>query len=327
MTKILLERIERIEPFIGRTPLKELNFPGIKAYAKLEYANFSGSLKDRAAYYIMREAIKKGQVKEGFVVVESSSGNFAISLMSMCLALKIRFIPVIDVNINAEYEKILRLCCDVVKITEPDETGGYLLNRIKKVREICESNKDSYWPNQYSNPLNYLSYYFTLGVELCAAFEELDYVFLAASTAGTITGVSKRIKEKFPSCKIIGVDIEGSLTFGGIPGKRFISGLGASKKSEFLANAEIDELIYVSHSDIIEGCRDLLKEQVVFGGGSSGACYSAMKRFFKGGRAEKSVNAVIICPDKGNAYLNNIYDDAWVKKVQALLSVENVLTF
>lgn len=320
----MLKKLESIRHLIGHSPIKKLNLPHVDAWAKLEYTNFSGSVKDRAAYYIVSEAIRNGQLTENNFIVESSSGNFAIALMSLCKVLGIRFVPVIDPNINEEYEKILRLCCDVVKVSELDETGGYLLTRIKTVKEILKKNKNAFWTDQYSNTNNYLSYYHGLGPELAGSFTQLDYVFLGVSSGGTITGVSKRLKECFPDVRIVGVDIEGSLIFSDLPQKRYISGIGASKRSELLQYAQIDEVIQVSHANIIQGCRDLLNEQAIFAGASSGASYYAVKHYFSDQPiGHRKPVAAFICPDKGNAYLNNIYDDGWVKKITAAIKLHS----
>ncbi|WP_217602934.1 pyridoxal-phosphate dependent enzyme [Chitinophaga sp. GbtcB8] len=319
----LLTKLEGFRSLIGNTRIKKLDVEHIDVYAKLEYENLFGSIKDRAAFYIIAEAIRNGQLTAGNFVVESSSGNFAIALMGICNALDIGFMPVIDPNINEDYEKILRLGCDVVKVTETDETGGYLLTRIKKVKEIVREHKNAFWTNQYANVNNYLSYYHSIGAELGASFEKLDYVFAAVSSGGTITGLSLRLREFFPGIKVVAVDIEGSLVFSDTPQKRYISGIGASKRSDFLQHAKIDDVVHVSHRNIIRGCRELLKEQSIFAGGSSGACYHAVKTYFSGHRFSgiKPV-AAFICPDKGNAYLNNIFNDAWAEKITALAERE-----
>ena len=309
----MLRAIQEIEPFVGDTPLRKMKVPGVNLFAKLEYNNFSGSIKDRAALNILANAARSGELHEGSFVVESSSGNFAVALMSICNLLGLKFIAVIDPNINSAYEELLRISCEVVKETELDHSGGYLLNRIRKVKEICASDANAYWPNQYSNPQNYLSYYNGLGKEICASFEQLDYLFIAVSSCGTITGTSKRIKEQFPHIKVIAVDVEGSVIFSNEPAKRFVSGIGASKVPDILKEAHVDEVFHVSHLELIQGCRELLSEQSVFAGASSGACYYAVKNHFKA--ASGSENALFICPDKGYPYLNTIYNDQWVSEM------------
>lgn len=310
----LLDSLRRLRYFIGNTPLKKIELHGINAYAKLEYNNLSGSVKDRAAYYILSEAIRNNEVTSRTVVVESSSGNFAVALMNMCNAIGVKFIPVIDPNTNADVERLLRLHCEVVKVTEIDHTGGYLLNRIAKVKEICSNHPHSYWTDQYSNVNNYLCYYHTLGREICSAFDRIDYVFVGVSSGGTIAGVSRRVKDVFSKSKIVAVDIEGSVIFDQKPMKRYISGIGSSKVPDILKHAVIDDVVHVTHTDIVEGCNALFKDQSIFAGGSAGACYHAVKNYHYECADGRTPTVVFICPDRGNAYLNTVYNPSWVEK-------------
>jgi cysteine synthase A len=220
--------------------------------------------------------------------------------------------------ITENKEKTLRLLSyDVIKVVDRDASGGYLLNRIKKVKEFISSNDNVYNPNQYQNEDNYLSYYYTLGNEICMRFPRLDYAFICVSSGGTITGISKRLKEKYQNIKVYAVDVDGSLIFQNIPRERSISGIGSSIKSELIKNAFIDEVIILNELQIVRGCHDLVNEQVLFCGGSTGAAYSAAKsvlNMIKHPLGFKP-NALIICPDKGDSYLNTIYNNEWVENV------------
>lgn len=308
----MLKKLEQISKLIGNTPYKQCIGGDINLFAKLEYYNYTGSIKDRAAFNIVKEGIKNGDINKETVIIESSSGNFAIALASLCGNLGIEFIPVIDPNINEAYEKLLRLLCKrVIKVTEIDKTGGYLLTRIATVKAECENYKHSFWTNQYANPNNYLSYYKGLGNEVCNDFDRLDYIFMGVSSGGTITGVSRRIKEKFPKVKVVAVDVEGSVIFGGKPKKRWVSGIGASMSSSLLQEAIIDEVIHISQNDVIDSCHGLMREQNIFGGASSGAVYAAVKRYSLDGKIAPNANVLFICPDKGNAYLDTIYNHDW----------------
>jgi cysteine synthase A len=201
-------------------PLKLENLDSIKVYAKLEGQNPTGSIKDRAASYILNKLISMREVNEKTIIIESSSGNFGIALASYCRKFGMIFYCVIDKNISPENETILcKLATKVYKISEADENGGYLLNRIRKVKQILQENKNSYWVNQYENPYNAEAYYSTLGKEICDFVKDIDYVFIGVSSGGTITGVSQKIKEVYPLAKIIAVDIDGSIIFGGKPKK------------------------------------------------------------------------------------------------------------
>ncbi|WP_212004974.1 2,3-diaminopropionate biosynthesis protein SbnA [Chitinophaga sp. HK235] len=310
----LLSAIEKIEQRIGNTPCIQLENSGCNLFAKLEFENFMGSVKDRSACYILKSAIKKNLIHPESVVIESSSGNFGIALAGICRRLNLKFIPVIDPNTADEKEKLLRLLSfNVVKVTERDSSGGFLLNRLATLKELLAIYPGSYHPNQYENEDNFLSYYHSLGKEVCDSFTNLDYAFISVSTGGTITGVSRRLKEKFPNVRIIGVDVEGSMVFQSKPGVRHLSGIGSSQHSTMIRSAEIDDYMILSEEEIIAGCRQLLRDEMLFGGASTGAVYAAARKYLIGnGLQQKS--ALIICPDKGNAYLDTVYSSDWVEK-------------
>lgn len=309
----LLEKINRLEKFIGNTPVLNLSFGPVNVFAKIEYYNFTGSVKDRAAIGILKDAIVKGKIDSGTTIVESTSGNFGFALAGICNQLQIDFIPVIDPNISSHKEKKLEMFSrEVVKVSERDETGGYLLNRIKVVKQLIKDIPNSFHPNQYENEQNFLAYYNSLGIELNDSFNRIDYVFAAVSSGGTIAGVSLRIKEKFPQAKVVAVDIEGSLIFNSIPKRRHISGLGASLRTPIIDRAVIDEVMILTEEEIVAGCKELLNEQGMFAGGSSGAVYKACKKKFAN-EPGREKNVVLIFPDDGNGYMETIYNPAWVQ--------------
>jgi cysteine synthase A len=175
--------------------------------------------------------------------------------------LKVKFIPVVDPNINRSYENYLRLIAHkMVKVDEVDITGGYLLTRVAKVKELCLDIEGSFNADQYSDPNNYRGY-FHLGSEILSSVEELDYIFVAVSSGGAITGISTFVKERAPRVRIIGVDVQGSVIFGQPPEPRYISGIGSSQVPPILKEALTDDVIHLSQPDIISGCRQLLEEQ------------------------------------------------------------------
>jgi 2,3-diaminopropionate biosynthesis protein SbnA len=313
------QQLKSIERFIGRTPLRELSHPALNLFSKLEYHNFSGSIKDRSALSIIRAGIERGEIGEDTVVVESSSGNFAVALAHICLELGIPFIPVIDPNINSTYENLLRvLCKKVIKVTEPDPTGGYLLTRLTKVKEILNDHAHSFWPNQYSNPGNPLAYR-ELANEVICEFDRLDYVFVAVSTGGTLAGVGERLKERFHGVQVVAVDVEGSVVFGQKPQKRYISGIGSSKTSEFLNLDFIDHIIHVSQEDVVEGCYEMLERHKILAGASTGAVLNAMNIFFDTHPPLRNETALFFTVDRGTNYIDTIYNPEWVTSLKSKL--------
>jgi cysteine synthase A len=303
----ILEKINQLQKFIGNTPIYELNNPDANLFAKLEFNSFMGSIKDRPALYTLKKAIEEGFVNQDTTIIESSSGNFAMGLAGICKCLGLKFVAVVDPYITKEKEKNLGyLAHEIVKVQDQDNTGGYLLSRIAMVQQLLQDRENSFNINQYENLNNYMSYYHTLGIEICNYFDRLDYLFVAVSTGGTVTGLSFRLKEKFPDIKIIAVDIEGSLAMGGYPKKRSISGMGSSRASSFIPISKVDEKIIMPQPQIEEGCMELMNEQMIFAGGSSGAVYAAAKNYLKKIN-QPDANALIICPDRGHAYIESIY--------------------
>ncbi len=295
-------------------------------YVKLEYNNFSGSIKDRPAYNILYQGIKTGKIDRNTEIVESSSGNFAIALACLCRHLSIKFTAIIDPNINGGYEKMLRLLTrHVRKVDRVDTTGGYLLTRIEEVKRICAESENIFWTNQYENPDNYLAYVYGLGQEICDTFTTLDYIFVGVSSGGTITGLSQKLKQHFPYIKVIAVDVQGSVIFDEKPKKRHMSGIGASKKPDIIKHALIDEVIYVTEEEIVEGCNDLLLRETIFGGASAGASYAAIAKYFsKVSSANKTV--LFLCPDKGSAYIDTVYNPNWLPNLMIKEALEKQLS-
>lgn len=302
---------------VGDTPiisLKDEMFYNLNVFIKLEFMNPTGSVKDRAASYILNKILSNGEINKDTIIIESSSGNFGIALASYCKKLGLKFYCVIDPNITYTNELLIRkLSTKTIMVQKQDKNGGYLLERIKKVKQIQEENKNSYWVNQYGNPYNAESYYKTLGDELCREVKPIDYIFLGVSSCGTITGVSRKIKELYPDAKVIAVDIVGSVIFGGDSKKRYIPGIGSSMRPENLKYAKIDEVIQVSEEETIRACNYLLEEQQIFVGGSSGSVVAAIHRYFKG-KDTKGIHVAAIFADRGDRYSTTIYNEEWCKK-------------
>ena len=196
-------------------------------------------------------------------MIESSSGNFGIALSAYCKESGLKSYCIVDPNISPTNEYLIKtLSTEMIKVTEIDENRGYLLNRIRKVKELQKEIPNSYWINQYENPYNAEAYKETLGKEICDDMNNIDYVFLGVSSGGTITGVSQKVKEIFPNTKIIAVDIDGSVIFGGKSRKRFIPGIGSSMVPSILKEAKIDEVFITNEISTIEMCHELLRSTV-----------------------------------------------------------------
>jgi N-(2-amino-2-carboxyethyl)-L-glutamate synthase len=313
----LATRLKMLRNTLRPTPHVPLAMEGMNLFAKLEYVNPVGSIKDRAAYWILKRAAERGEIGDETTVIESSSGNFAAALAAFTHLVGLRFIPVIDPNISGAYESFLRrLCPTVVKVEKRDDTGGFLKTRLQMVKHLCATTANAYWTNQYGNVDAVEAHYELTAGEICADFESLDAVFIGVSTAGTIAGVSRRLKERYPKVRIIAVDTEGSVIFGSPPRKRHIPGVGSSIVPQLLSHARVDDVVWISERDTVEACRELLTTHGLFVGGSSGTAFAAIKRYASRMAGAKRPTVLFLCADRGTAYLDTVFDPTWATRLE-----------
>jgi cysteine synthase A len=307
----MLDHLDRV----GNTPMISIRLDGvndINLIAKLEYYNPTGSVKDRAAHYILKELLDKGVIDHDTIILESTSGNFGVALATFCRYYGFEFIAVVDPNISAMNEMLIRSQgARIVKVTQRDQHGGYLLTRIQKIGELKSKLPNCYWVNQYENRLNARAYYHGLGGELCRETKSLDYLFLGVSSGGTITGVSQRVVEKYPQAKVIAVDIDGSLIFRSKAKRRSIPGIGSSMVPGILKDAVIHDVVIVDELSSIDACHELLEKHGLFVGGSSGSVISGIRKYFSSKKFPGTPNVVTIFPDRGERYYDTIYNPDW----------------
>ena len=312
----LLARVHRLGRLLQPTPTVPLPLGALRLHAKLEYANPSGSVKDRSAYWILKRAVERGEVQTGTTIVESSSGNFAVALATYAQLLGLPFIPVIDPNILPTNEAHLRrLCARVVKVDQRDDTGGFLKTRLAAVHHLCGSMPDAFWTNQYENEDAIDAHEHLTGEEICQALPTVDVAFIGVSTGGTLAGISRRLRASHPSVTIVAVDTVGSVVFGGAPQRRHIPGLGSSIVPPLVARAHVDAVEMVSEREAVRGCQTLLWEHGLFVGGSTGSCFIAAERYVAR-TGDRPATGVMLCADRGTAYLDTIFDPAWVTRLE-----------
>lgn len=302
---------------VGNTPTIRLDrlisCGKFQVFAKIEALNPGGSIKDRPALRILEQAIRSGLVEPGGVVVESSSGNMGIGLAQACRFFDLRFICVVDTKTAALNLKILQAYgAEVVMVGEPDPESNELLPaRLARVRELLQEHPGAFWPNQYANPDNSLAHYRTTMQEIVDQVgEPVDFVFAATSTCGTIRGCGDFIKDRGLSTKLVAVDAVGSLIFSDCRADRMIPGLGAGLKPPLCDPSLLYRTVHVTDRDCVRGCRHLLEREAILAGGSSGGVVAGLARL----RQEIPIGAscVLLLCDRGERYLDTIYDDAWV---------------
>lgn len=298
---------------IGNTPVYEIEEKGNHLYLKFEGANPFGSSKDRSAHYVLDKLYREKKITKDTVIIESSSGNMGIALAAKCHDLGNRFICVIDPHISSTNEMLIqKYGAETIKVTEKDENNSYLKTRLKTISNLEKELPDVYWFNQYGNPL-VCEAYESIGKEMLEQVKNIDYVFVAVSSAGTIAGISKSIKEVAPNIIVVGVDVQGSKVFEeDTTKKRYLSGIGSSIQSDNLKRADMDYVILVDEKEGIEGCRELLENHLIFGGGSSGCVYAAIKDFIKENHLENK-NIIGLLNDRGDRYIKTVYCDEWVE--------------
>jgi len=308
---------ESIIETVGNTPLVHLNRifeqGNFNLFGKLEAANPAGSIKDRTSLFILKKALSEGRIKEGYTVIESSSGNMALGLAQACLYFKLQLIVVVDPKLNSHTEKILKTYgAHIEYVTEPKRDGGYLAARLERVQQLLGSIPNSFWSNQYGNENNPLTHHKTMNEIMDSLKGKLDYLFVATSTCGTLMGCADYIYENKLDTKVIAVDAVGSVLFGGPPLKRLIPGHGAGVPSQFLDTSRIYDHVYVDDVDCARGCWSLLEKEAILCGGSSGGILSAVKKYSK--NIEAGSNCAMFLCDRGERYLDTIYNTQWLLK-------------
>jgi cysteine synthase A len=308
---------EGILSVIGNTPLvrlnriiKDLHF---KLYAKLEALNPGGSTKDRPAVSIIKRSLETDAIKPETVVIESSSGNMGIGLAQACSYYGLRFICVVDPKTTQQNIRLLKAYgAEVDLVEEPDPTTGeFLQARINRVQYLLETIENSFCPNQYANLYNPIAHHQTMREIASVLHGEVDYLFCATSTCGTLRGCAEYIRDHHMLTKIFAVDAVGSIIFGGSRTKRLIPGHGAAVVPKLFQPHLADEYIHITDLDCVVGCRRLAREEAILAGGSSGGVLMAIEHLKD--RIPPDANCVAIFPDRGERYLDTIYSDAWVE--------------
>jgi cysteine synthase A len=304
---------------VGNTPLIELcrlfADSEFRLFAKLEMLNPAGSVKDRAALKILRDAIEQGQVNRDTTVVESTSGNMGIGLAQACCYFGMRLICVVDPKITACNLSILKsFGAQIDMVTQTDaETGEYLPERLREVQRLTRELPNSYWPNQYGNLANARAHYESTMPEILEELEgRCDYLFCAVSTCGTIAGCVDFVRHHKLPIQVIAVDAIGSRIFGNACVKRRIPGHGAAFRPALCPSGSIDRCIEVSDLECVAGCRRLLQREAILAGGSSGAIVAAIAHLAD--EIPAGSTCALILADRGERYLETIYNDDWVQK-------------
>ncbi|MFA9475307.1 MAG: 2,3-diaminopropionate biosynthesis protein SbnA, partial [Filomicrobium sp.] len=284
---------------------------------KLEGFNVTGSIKIKTATALVEDLERRGMAQPGkTVLVESSSGNLGIALSLVCAVKGYEFICVTDPIANRSNIRGIEVYGGrVVIVKERDLVGGYLGSRIEAIDQILRSNSNAVWLNQYANLANKNVHAEETANEIAREFDKIDWIFVGTGTTGTLAGISEGLRGRFPKVKIVAVEPAGSVTFGGMPGKRHIPGIGASVRPELADLANPDQVVVMDERKTIEACLSLVRDYHLLVGGSTGTVLAAVQQI--GPAFARGDTVVAISPDLGEKYLDTIYDGAWAESIAA----------
>ena len=296
------------DELIGKTPLLELTHIekkyGLKAkiFAKLEYFNPAGSVKDRIAKAMIDDAEEKGLLKEGSVIIEPTSGNTGIGLASVAAARGYRIIIVMPETMSVERRQIMKAYGAELVLT--DGAKG-MKGAIEKADELAKEIPNSFVPGQFVNEANPNAHFATTGPEI---FEDtdgnVDFFVAGVGTGGTITGTGKYLKSRLPNVKVVAVEPKSSAVLStGAAGPHKIQGIGAGFVPKVLDTAVYDEIIPVENDDAFAMGKEVGRNEGVLVGISSGAALWAAVELAKRPENEGK-NIVVLFPDTGDRYLS-----------------------
>ena len=309
---------------IGRTPLVRLRTaaPAVEVYAKLELQNLF-AMKDRVARNMLLEAKRTGALRDGAPIVESSSGTMALGVALVGTALGHPVHIVTDPRIDAiTLAKLRSLGCDV-HVVAAMTSHGWQSARLEELERLMADLPDAFWPQQYSNPDNPGAYRL-LAEEIEEDLGAVDVLVGSVGSGGSLCGTARALRRRLPGLRVVGVDSVGSVLFGqpDVPG-RLQSGLGNSLLPKNLDRRIIDEVHWLNDREAFESTRALAREQQLFGGNTSGSVYRVLTHLAV--HAAPGTRIVGILPDRGDRYVDTIYDDGfWEKKGLSALESREV---
>ncbi len=302
-----------IEELVGRTPLAELdNFSKSKdlkaqVCAKLEFFNPAGSVKDRAALYMINDAQVKGLLKEGSVIIEPTSGNTGIGLAAVGASKGYRVILTMPDTMSVERVNLLKAFGAEIVLT--DGALG-MKGAILKAEELLKNTQGGFMPGQFTNEANAQAHFETTGPEIWQDTEgEVDVFVAGVGTGGTLTGTARYLKEKNPAVEIVAVEpAKSPLLSGGEAGAHGIQGIGANFIPRILDAELIDRVAVVEEEDAFRTCRELSRTEGYLVGISSGAALFAATQLAKEEKY-RGKRIVVLLPDTGERYLSTgIFD-------------------
>ena len=309
---------ENILSTIGNTPVVKINKIAkdleCNIFAKCEFFNPGGSVKDRIGWNMVKEAELTGRIKPGDTLIEPTSGNTGQGIALAAAVKGYKCIITMPEKMSKEKQIALEALGAKIIRTPTEAKSSDPESHISVAKKLKKEIKNSHILDQYSNPSNPEAHYYGTAEEIIKDFQgNLDMVVISVGTGGTITGVAKRLKEEMPKIKIVGADPEGSILGGGEEVSSYlVEGIGYDFIPDVLDNSLIDEYIKTKDEESFTMARRLIKEEGLLCGGSCGATMvAAMKAASK---LKNGQNCLVILADGIRNYMTKFPNDSWMKK-------------
>ncbi len=286
---------------IGNTPLVELphfSRGAARIFAKLEWFNPGGSVKDRIAKAMVADAEARGLLAPGGTIVEATSGNTGVALAMVAASKRYRCIIVMPEGYGDMKARLMRgLGAEVVRTP----SDAMMIGAIERASQIVRDTPGAYLPNQFYNPVNPQTHYETTGPEIASQIGgPIDAWVAGVGTTGTFTGVARYLSESHPGLLRVAVEPQGSILGGGAPGPHDVEGIGLSKIWPIFDRALMDETIEIRDKEAFDTCRALAREEGLFVGGSAGAAAAGALRIAE--RLGPGKTVVTLLPDGAERY-------------------------